>query len=45
MKYLLLALLTLSVVGCASHHHDRGPSSEKSDVSHGVKHNHPYGSR
>lgn len=37
MKYLLLVLLTLSAVSCASHQESRTPSSEEmSDVSRGI---------
>lgn len=38
MKYILLVLLTLSAVSCASHQHEnRQPSSEEmSDVSKGI---------
>ena len=35
MKYILLVLLTLSAVSCASHE-SRKPSSEDMDVSRGV---------
>lgn len=39
MKYLLLALLTISAISCASHDRDgRDPSSveERKDVSRGI---------
>ena len=44
MKFILLALLTLAAVSCASHQ-DREPSSERNDVSHGVNHDYNYGTR
>ncbi len=44
MKLILLALLTLAAVSCASHQ-DREPSSERTDVSQGVNHNYNYGNR